>query len=407
MKEVEIEIVTIGDEILGGFIENTNTSYLSKELTKRGYKVNRHLSLPDDRKALQEGLREALNRSTLVITTGGLGPTVDDLTREIAATLFASDFRFDEAIARDLKRRFGNVFVSLQDQATVPTKAHVIPNEVGTAPALIFDKRLILLPGVPNEMRTFFKQNIVPFLEENYPISRTEAQKELHFCFLSESAIDLQLRDLVKKYPDVAVGIYPSPGTATVRLKAINSSALASFAEDLKSAFATHLIPSPQLEAVLLEVFRERKLTLALAESCTGGMMAEKITSQPGASSYFLGSLVVYANGCKQKWLGVSESSLKEKGAVSKEVVTEMLEGLFQATDADYGVAVSGIAGPTGGTPEKPVGTVWAALGKRGEVPDVWTFCMQLNREAILLLTTNRLFAALYRKIVFGIPGGS
>ena len=191
-----------------------------------------------------------------------------------------------------------------------------------------------------------------------------------------------------------------------VQLKSVDSNSLYTFIEELQKEWKSYLLPCSKIETALMNICIQSKQKLIFAESCTGGMMAAKITSQAGASQYFLGSLVVYSNELKQKYLGVSDRTLREKGAVSKEVVSEMLEGLFIHTEADYGIAVSGIAGPDGGSPSKPVGTIWAAMGKKGEIPDLWTFHTQLNREGIILLTTYRLLGALYRKIVFGIAGG-
>jgi nicotinamide-nucleotide amidase len=262
---------------------------------------------------------------------------------------------------------------------------------------------LILLPGVPNEMRTFFNEDILPYLEKHYPVKDFEKEEELHFCFLTESTLDGKLRLLSERFPTVKVGIYPTTGTCSVRL---TGSEAKSFAAQLTEFFPTYLMPHAKPEMALHELLTERRLTIACAESCTGGMIAEKITAQPGASAYFLGSLVVYGNECKRDILGVSEQTLQQYGAVSQEVVAEMFQGLMKVTKADYGMAVTGIAGPSGGTLEKPVGTVWAAIGQRGEQPDLWTFRLELNREGIILLTSNRLLSALYRKIFFGIRGG-
>lgn len=403
---MEIELITIGDEVLTGHVLNTNTFFISQELTKLGYRVVRHVTFPDERTEMRRGIKEALARGSIVITTGGLGPTVDDLTRGVVCEIFNCDLHFDETIAEDLKKRFGDLSISLEDQATVPDQAEVFLNRVGTAPALIFEKRLILLPGVPNEMRTFFKEDILPYLKTHYPPPRQEEERELHFCQLSESLLDPHLRRLHEEFPDVHVGIYPTPGTNTVRVKGPNPLHVQRFEEALVNAFPTHLLPWPRPEAALHDFFISKKLTLAVAESCTGGQIAEKITAQSGASVYFLGSVVAYANQTKRDLLGVSEKTLEEKGAVSGEVVLEMLAGLFRVTGADYGIAVSGIAGPLGGTPEKPVGTVWAAIGRKGEAPDVWTYCVTLNREGNMLLATTRILSALYRKVAYGVKGG-
>lgn len=403
---MDIELITIGDEILTGHVLNTNTFFISHELTKLGYSVVKHATVPDNRLQIKQSFEAALARGSLVIATGGLGPTVDDLTREVVCEMFHSELRLDESIANDLKVRFGNVSISLENQAAVPIKAEVFPNRVGTAPALIFDKRLILLPGVPNEMRAFFKDEILAYLKKHYPVSLSETRKELHFCLLSESELDSELRRLQVEYPDVHIGIYPTPGTDTIRLQGANKIQVEAFEAALKLSFATYILPSVRPEQALHELFIKEKWTLAAAESCTGGMIAEKVTAQSGSSAYFLGSIVAYANEVKQSVLGVSEKTLQEHGAVSKEAVTEMLAGVLRLTGADYGIAISGIAGPGGGTSDKPVGTVWAAIGKKNEEPDVWHYCLALNREGNILLGTTRILSALYRKIAYGIRGG-
>jgi nicotinamide-nucleotide amidase len=402
-----IEIIAIGNEILLGQTLNTNVHFLSQQLKSLGYVVSRHTTLPDEPDPIREELSEALKRSSLVITTGGLGPTCDDLTRQIAAELFHSDFRYDESIAEDLRRRYGDNLRSLKDQATVPTKAEVLFNRVGTAPGLIFEKKLILLPGVPQEMQALFLEQVVPFLQRHHPAPQ-RAMTTLHFCLLIENQLDPILRELRQKHTEVSVGIYPGYGTVTIHLFGPTSKSLQPFLTALQEQFGTYLFPSStgKIEEAIHEAFLSRKLTLALAESCTGGTMASHLTSLSGASQYFLGSFVVYSNALKQKILSVSEKTLQEKGAVSREAVTEMFEGLFNITTADFGIAVSGIAGPLGGTQEKPVGTIWAALGRRGEAPDIWTFRAKGNRETIILKTSNSLLGALWRKIAYGIRGG-
>ncbi len=398
---MSIEIVTIGDEILAGKTPNTNTTFLSKELSLAGHRIARHTTLPDDPQLLEQGLKEALQRSSLVIATGGLGPTIDDHTRTIAAKLFHSPFHYDEAVAADLERRFGKTLASLKDQATIPTKAKLLVNRIGTAPGFYFSsegKGLVLMPGVPVEMERMFKDQVLPLLS-------TPEQTHLdmlHFFALIENQVDPLLRELKSAHPELDLGIYPGHGVLTVTLKAPSEKLLRFAREKIEAAFSAYLFSSltGRVEDVIQQQMIARKKTLALAESCTGGMVAQHLTAIPGASEYFLGSIVSYSNSLKQGLLHVSEKTLKEHGAVSQEAVKEMLSGIFKATPADFGIAVSGIAGPSGGTAAKPVGTVWAAMGERGKSPHVFTFQARGNRQTIILTTTNILLGTFQKQFL-------
>lgn len=407
-KCMKIEIVAIGNEVLSGFTVNSNAAFMSEELLKEGWRVSRHTVLPDDLKELHDGLSEALARNQLVITTGGLGPTCDDLTRGVAAKLFHSDFRFDEGVAAELRKRYGANFSTLQDQATVPSKAQVLKNSVGTAPGLIFQNEqstLILLPGVPPEMKAMWSDQVVPYLRKRFANYPKYHYKNLNFFDLPEPTVDAVLRQLQPKYPDVEFGIYPGQMLLEVRMLTLSDNASKAMSvldkpyHELLDQFSIHAFESSsgKIEETVHSMFLKSKLTLAAAESCTGGSLAARLTKIPGASQYFLGSVVAYSNELKINLLGVPEIVLKDKGAVSEEVVLSMLQGLFSKLSCDYAVAVSGIAGPSGGTPEKPVGTVCCAVGRRNKQPKTWTFHARGNREMIIERSTNILQAGLIR----------
>jgi nicotinamide-nucleotide amidase len=405
---MSIEIVAIGDEVLAGIAINTNAAFISAELSSAGWEVARHTVLPDNPHIMEQELAAALERSFIVLVTGGLGPTCDDFTRSVVAKLFGSPFHYDETIAADLKRRYGEGLLSLKDQATVPTLAKVLPNPVGTAPGLIFsrgEKRMILMPGVPPEMRPMFTDHVLPYLLPILSKTKKLFSEQIHICLLPENRVDPLLRTLKEEYPGLGIGIYPGYGTLTVALKAETKEQLVAPKKRLVEAFHTNVFPaaSGKIEEALHSELRQRKQTLACAESCTGGMIAEKLTTLPNASDYFLGSVVAYSNSLKQQLLFVSEDTLQTKGAVSGEVVVEMLSGILKQSGADFGIAVSGIAGPSGGTPEKPVGTIWAAYGQRGKPPQVVTFVARGNRQTIILSTATRLMGMLWRQIVHGV----
>lgn len=405
---MRVEVVAIAEEVLKGMIVNTNSSYISSALGKMGWSVQRHTVLPDEKEALKEGLKEALSRSDLVISTGGLGPTLDDVTRHVAADIFSSDFVFNEEVAKDLEKRYGKDLSSLKDQATVPVKAHLLKNHVGTAPGFVFrenNKTLILLPGVPPEMQPMLDKEVMPYLQKAFPVHAEQKVETLHFCLINENMLDPLLRQLQNDYPLMEFGIYPGYGVLTVTIKSSHIVDLAAAKHRISSAFPTHIFTSStgKIEDAVFEWMKEHKKTLSFAESCTGGLMAHKMTSIPGVSEIFLGSLVTYSNEMKEKVLSVSHSTLQKHGAVSAETVEEMLKGLLEVSGADYGIAVSGVAGPSGGSKEKPVGLVWAAIGEKGKKPEVGCFNFRGSRQTIIMISSTKLLAALYRKLRYGI----
>jgi nicotinamide-nucleotide amidase len=407
---MSIEIIAVGNEVLSGMIVNTNAAFISAELAKAGWYVTRHTVLPDDPQVLENGLREALARSILVITTGGLGPTCDDLTRTIAAKIFNSPLQRDEALVEELQQRFGKTLASLEHQGLVPIKAKRLPNHMGTASGFFFSEgghSLALLPGPPREMSPMLTEVLLPKLPEFLGVQpHAVFAQTVHLCCLREEDVDPLLRRLADEYPGVGAGIYPGYGSVTVRFFGADERCVRRCVEAVERDFGTYLFEAAQgkIEEAIHEWFKIQGKTLAFAESCTGGKMATLITALPGASEFFLGSIVAYSNRLKKDLLGVSPATLQNIGAVSEETVKEMLAGLFRTTRADYAIAVSGIAGPTGGTPEKPVGTVWAAIGERNQPCDVAHMYLPLHRETLIAVTANRLLGALWRKARFGIP---
>jgi len=411
---VSIEIIAIGNEVLSGMIVNTNAAFISTELTNAGWHVARHTVLPDDPKLLEQGLRDALARADAVITTGGLGPTCDDITRTVAAKIFDSALERDPGLAAELEMRYGKNLPSLEDLSLAPVKATRLPNRMGTASGWLFsqpERNLALLPGPPREMSVMLKEVLLPELPAAVGKQpQTQCARTLHLCCLREDDVDPLLRRLSADYPELQAGIYPGYGSLTVRFSGRNKSHVQLGVEAMERDFGTYLYEAPtgKIEEAIHGWFKGqgngKGKTLAFAESCTGGKMAAQITALPGASDFFLGSLVVYANPLKTGLLGVSENTLRTCGAVSAEAVAEMLAGVFKVTGADLAIAVSGIAGPSGGLPDKPVGTVWGAIGERGKPVEVGHMYLPLSRETIIAATANRLLGALYRKVRFGIP---
>lgn len=403
---MKVELIVIGNEVLSGRTLNKNLSFIGKNLDKEGYTLSRETVLTDDHDVLKSSISAALERSDIVITTGGLGPTLDDVTREAAAEIFDSSFHFDEKVATNLRQRFGEDFSTIEDQARVPEKAHPLINNVGTAPGLIFqgDKgTLILMPGVPGEMHPILLEQVIPFLKKNFPLEEQFYRRSLHTFELPESEVDSVVRKYADRFPKVDFGIYPGMGIVSVTLavKAKNGAEADSLLHDpftqLEERFATNCFESENgdVEEAVQKLFVEKGWTLSCAESCTGGALAARITRHPGASDYFLGSIVSYADEVKTAALKVPEELIREKGAVSEEVVARMVQGALDLTNSDFALAVSGIAGPSGGTSEKPVGLVWCAVQHRDGKPHIWKMKNNLPRHLVILRSVNALLSNL------------
>lgn len=396
-----IEVVAIGNEVLSGQTVNSNAAFISKELFQRGYPIIRHTSVADEPQEIEKGLEEALGRARVVIATGGLGPTLDDLTGEVAAKLFNSEIHTDEEVKRDLINRFGDRLTTLEHQSRVPDKAQAIKNRIGTAPGLVFrqgDKLLFLLPGVPLEMKSMLLEDVIPLLEKEISVGRFH-KRILHFCLLKESEVDPLLRQLAQEYPEVSFGIYPQFGTLSVSLSSRLEDRLLKPAETLKKAFEKYFYEAESIEEAVHKKLIAQKKTLSLAESCTGGNVSKRLTAISGASLYYQGGLVCYSNLSKFELLGVPQDTLDLHGAVSKETVEAMVVGAMRIFHTDYSLAVTGVAGPDGGSPQKPVGTVFCAIGFKDRPPYIWKLTGAGSREAIIDRASTHLLAEFYLKI--------
>ena len=361
---MDVEIVSIGDEVLSGLTVNTNAAYLSRELIERGYSIRRHTVLKDDIDVIRVGLQEAMLRSKIVIATGGLGPTIDDLTRQAAMPLF--------------------------NETPVELKNHL-----GSAPGA-FGDGLILLPGVPREMEKMFSEEALPLLEKRYPVEKRYYVRRFTLCLLRELEVDPFLRKL--QAPGLEIGIYPSYGSLQIVLKSLHP--VDEHVRKIQEHFPTFFVGDMKMENAVHQELIARGKTLCLAESCTGGALAARLAAVPDASLFFSGSIVAYSNGWKERFLGVRHDTLSRHGAVSKETVEEMIQGLLEETECDYAVAVSGTLGPKGGTAKKPVGTVFIAIAKRGETIDVGRLNAPQDRKGGIEFTVQTALGALWRRIV-------
>ncbi len=381
---MKAELVAVGSELLSPLRQDSNTLWLTDRLLDSGIEVVARTTVADDRPLLAAAFRAALERADLVIATGGLGPTVDDLTREAAAEATGRRLLRDAATVEALRRRFARfdraMAPSNERQADRLEGAEALANERGTAPGqcLALDGRLlVLLPGPPAEMQAMFEAQVLPRLRLRVGGTSVVRRRVLRIAGMPESEVDEIAAPVYRRFPEVRTTILGSPGQVELHLVApASSDALAEarieeLAAALRAALPGRIFSEDgrELPQVVLELLRARGLTLALAESCTGGLLAARLTDVPGASAVLDRAFVTYANRAKVAELGVSADLLERVGAVSIEIAAAMAEGARAAAGTDVAVAITGIAGPDGGTREKPVGLVYVALaGAAGDL---------------------------------------
>ena len=377
MKGSSVSIITIGDEILIGQIVDTNSAWLGQKLNNLGLDVVEIITIRDKASEIVRVLSSAIQKSNLILITGGLGPTKDDLTKTTLAEYFGTTLKRNinvENWVRSLFERFGKEILDVNlQQADLPENCEVLWNELGTAPGMLFRKNgkiVVSMPGVPYEMKHIFVERLTPFLAKEFTASEI-VHKTLMTAGIGESFIADKIHDIESSLPDfVKLAYLPRPGTVRLRLSARGTERKV-LVEELEKASSLiservgrnhYGYDEESLEEAIGKKLRERGETLVTAESCTGGNIAAMITSIAGSSDYFLGSVVSYSNQLKTEILKVQEKTLKEFGAVSEQVVLEMAEGMKSLTRASYSLSISGVAGPGGGTEEKPVGTVWICV---------------------------------------------
>ncbi len=379
------EIINTGTELMLGRTLNTHQQWLCRRLTGLGFVVTRQIAVADAGSEIEQALREALGHADLVMVTGGLGPTTDDLTRDCVARLLGRPLREDARVRAHLEQFFAArnrpMPAANRAQALVPEGARVLWNPFGTAPGLAIRIQpnpfreagptawLVLLPGPPRELHPMFDDKVVPLLREELPLPAAFVCRTLRTVGIGESAVQEEIGEALKTcvQAGLELGYCAEPGRVDVRLAAHGPEAetLVQRAEKtVRDRLGERIFADgdEELEAPIVRLLTARQQTLALAESCTGGLLAHRITNVPGASVVFLAGLVTYSNSAKQSLLGVRAETLAQHGAVSRAVAIEMAEGARRVAGADYGLAVTGIAGPTGGSEAKPVGTVFVAL---------------------------------------------
>jgi nicotinamide-nucleotide amidase len=372
---VKLEVVTIGTELLLGLTPDTNAAELGRALAAAGVEVVRHVSVPDRPDAIRAAVGDALARTGFVITTGGLGPTRDDMTKREVAALFGKPLALDAAVLRSLEERFRRLGRPMpavnRTQAEVPAGATVLPNPRGTAPGLWLEEQgrvVVLLPGVPSEMRGLLAEEVLPRLQAR-GMGRVVRSRTVRTTGVPESALAERVGPIEDEIAPLTLAYLPSTDGVDLRVTAWSmpegeaDRRLAESVAILRERAGEHYYGEDgvDLAAVVLDLLRTRESMLTLAESCTGGLVAGRVTAVPGASDVFVGGVIAYDDHVKTHWLAVPAALLEAHGAVSEEVVRAMAEGAQRNFAVDAALAVTGIAGPAGGTPEKPVGTVWLA----------------------------------------------
>lgn len=383
MQEVNASIITIGDELLIGQTIDTNSAVIAQELNKIGIWVKRRIAVGDVKEEILWALKEQSKDCNVIIITGGLGPTGDDITKECLCAYFDSKIIVDPEALQNVKDIFTKLNRPLIErnikQAEVPNNCIVLPNRRGTAPGMWFQKQEVIyvsLPGVPHEMKGLLEQNVVPRLKEELPLPAV-IHKTLLTSGVGESTIAETIISFENNLPKhIKLAYLPAYGLVRLRLtgrgenkETIEKEVTAQF-EYLKQFVKEWMVAEEDipLQQAVIQLLKNKKKTVATAESCTGGYIAHLITSQPGSSAVFNGSVVAYANAVKENVLGVKKESLKQFGAVSKETVTKMVQGALKTMNTDYALATSGIMGPEGGSETKPVGTVWIAVGNTEKI---------------------------------------
>ena len=403
-------IITIGDELLIGQVVDTNSAWMAERLNEVGISLHQITSVHDNREHILKALDEAFSRADLVFTTGGLGPTKDDITKHVMCEYFGTSLVEDSHVRAHVHELYKDRSEALNrltaTQWLVPESATILPNRVGSAPIMVFEnevkgegqnsKFLIALPGVPHEMKIAMTEQVMPFIRLRVKGERREAMDIVHKTILvhgiPESKLAILIEDWENALPSsIHLAYLPKDGIIRLRLSTYGEATedeLQSHIDTLLPLISNYLlaIEDISLEALAGRLLKQQGKTIATAESCTGGRLAAALNAQSGASAYYMGSVVAYDNSIKEQVLGVQRDTLIQHGAVSKQTVLQMAEGVRTLMHTDYAIATSGIAGPTGGTIDKPVGTVWIAWATpNGTEAKCFHFGAAREREQITL----------------------
>lgn len=402
MKNVNASIVTIGDELLIGQVIDTNSAWIAQQLNKIGVAVKRRVSVGDSYEDIVKILDEECKYSGIILITGGLGPTSDDITKTVLCDYFGGKMVVNEEALTNVKYLFEKVFkrpmsaVNLM-QAEVPDVCDVIRNKRGSAPGMIFHKGdtiYVSMPGVPYEMKGIMEDAVIPLLKEKFQLP-VIVHRTMLTAGIGESALAEIIKDFEDALPsEIKLAYLPTYGMVRLRLstsgfdKIVVEKKIDDYFDKLKILAKDYLVTDADepMQVVIGKILKEKNKTVSTAESCTGGYIAHLLTLVPGSSEYYEGSIVSYSYNVKETMLGVAENTLNTFGAVSEQTVNEMLKGLLEKLNTDYGIAVSGIMGPGGGTDDKPVGTVWMAVGNKAN-HQTQKINLRFNRERNIEVT--------------------
>jgi nicotinamide-nucleotide amidase len=418
---VRIELINIGTELMLGRAVNTHHAWLGRRLADDGRIVDRQVAVADDAPSIREAVLEGLRRAELVITTGGLGPTSDDLTRDLVAELLGRPLVEDASTRARIEAYFASrgrtMPLRVLTQARVPQGARVLPNRHGTAPGLAMQVApgsfaahgswIILLPGPPRELHPMFEEEVRPLLRAEFAAPHPFYCVTLHTCGMGESWVEERLTPVLPRLVarGLEVGYCARTGEVDIRLSS-SGSAAAVLVEEAEAAVrhcvGEHIYGSgdDSLESIVIRLAANRQSRIALAESCTGGYVAHRLTNVPGASEVFWGGWVTYDNSAKERELGVPPGILAEYGAVSAECARAMAEGALARSASEHALAITGIAGPAGGTAEKPVGTVHIALASKNAATCARRFFNPYDRETFKYVTSQQALDMLRRRLL-------
>ncbi len=403
---INASIITIGDELLIGQVIDTNSAFIAQEMNKAGFVVTRRVAVGDDYEAIKNALSEEKKHADIILITGGLGPTADDITKPLLCDYFGGKMIVNEEAYANVQNIFENIIKRPftdrnKKQGEVPDVCTVIQNKRGTAPGMVFfetinevEKIFVSMPGVPQEMKGMMTDDVIPMLQQKFTTAHI-GHRTLLAAGVGESALADLLVDFESKMPNnMKLAYLPSYGMVRLRLTATaadaneNNKTLDEHFSALQLLVNEYLVINEDLpmEQVLGNLLKTKSKTLCTAESCTGGYIAHLLTSMPGSSAYFDGSVVSYSYKAKEDLLHVNKQTLEKYGAVSEEVVREMATGALKTIESNYTIAVSGIMGPGGGMPDKPTGTVWVCVGNKQKLI-AHKFYFRFDRELNIRLT--------------------
>lgn len=372
-----IEIISTGTELLLGQILNTNTPYLSQRLNELGFDVLFHSTVGDNRERMAQVFADAMKRADIVITSGGLGPTQGDITKEVSANLLGRPLELHLESQVRIENYFAKRNIMMPEsnlrQAMAPLGAIVMDNQRGTAPGIILEhdgKIIIHLPGPPHELQGMFELSVVPYLQQRFPLQGVILSRILHTAGIGESTLEEKIKEFILEQSNPTIALLAGKGEVIIRLTCKGTTeqeamdTIANLEQKIRQRVGEYIfgVDEDNIEVVLGKILQQKHLTVALAESCTGGLVSSRITDVAGSSNYFTGSIVCYSNQAKKEHLGVPEDVLAVHGAVSEQTAKLLAKGIRSRMFADIGMGITGIAGPGGERPDKPIGTVFIAV---------------------------------------------